>query len=431
MVSKVQTQKPPFQNPFLRNKHVDAFYTMSEIKVVNKNPFGISPSELKDFLTLPTTYEQAWYHNTPWVRKQWRAAITLELNKMHELKVWHIIKRKSIPQGRKCIKCKWVFDIKRNGTFRARLVACGYSQEPGVDFEDFYAPVVNDVVFRIIIILQIVYKLHSAIIDVETAFLNGDLKEEIYMNAPKGLNVNHDECTQLDKALYGLVQAARQFYLKFAQELKKIGFEQSYADPCLFFRDTKNGRVMMIIHIDDCYVIGTKTTIEELVTDLKSTGLKIKVSYNATDYLSCDINMDRGNNLAWIVQTTLLKKVENKFGPLITKMRNYNYKTPGSPGKLIIQPSDEENALNAEDQRLYRSGVGTLLQFSSKTRPDLANPVRELSKCMDRATPAAFKEMLRVICYLLQTKDHGLKIAPKVDNPSKIEWKLKLYSDSD
>jgi hypothetical protein len=89
----------------------------------------------------------------------------------------------------------------------------------------------------------------------------------------------------------------------------------------------------MIIHIDDCYVIGTKTTIEELVTDLKRTGLKIKVSYNATDYLSCDINMDRGNNLAWIVQTTLLKKVENKFGPLITKMRHYNYKTPGTPGK--------------------------------------------------------------------------------------------------
>jgi hypothetical protein len=70
----------------------------------------------------------------------------------------------------------------------------------------------------------------------------------------------------------------------------------------------------MIIHIDDCYVIGTKKTIEELVTDLKSTGLKIKVSYNATEYLSCDINMDRGNNLAWIVQTTLVASSDRNYG---------------------------------------------------------------------------------------------------------------------
>jgi hypothetical protein len=421
----------PVPKPFFKNKYVDAIFTMSEIKVINKNPFGISPSELKDFLQIPSTYEEAFYHRDPWVRKQWRTAITLELNKMSDLKVWHIIKRSSIPKGRKCIKCKWVFDIKRNGTFRARLVACGYSQTPGIDFQDYYAPVVNDVVFRIVIIIQIVYKLCSAIIDVETAFLHGDLHEEIYMNAPSGLEVNNDECTQLDKALYGLVQAARQFYLKFTAELKKIGFEQSYADPCLFFRDTKNGRVIMIIHIDDCYVVGNRTTIEELVQDLEGTGLKLKVSYNATDYLSCDINVDQINNMAWVIQTTLLKKVENKFGPMINNMKNFNYKTPGTPGKLVIRPSKGENSLSAEDQKLYRSGVGTLLQFSSKTRPDLANPVRELSKCMDKATPSSFKEMLRIICYLLQTKYYGFKIAPKVEDPSKIEWKVKLFSDSD
>ena len=428
---------------FLNNANIDAvqrnmhkaFATFPVKNSNNKNrfanPFNIDPSEFRDKFEIPKTFEQAWFHPNPWIRKQWRAAITLELNKMKELRVWHIIKRKSIPSGRKCIKCKWVFDIKRNGIFRARLVACGYSQTPGIDFEDYYAPVVNDVVFRIVIILQLVYKLQSAIIDVETAFLHGELKEEIYMNAPQGLEVNYGDCVKLDKALYGLVQAARQFYLKFAKELKKIGFEQSYADPCLFFRDTKNGRVILIVHIDDCYVIGSRLTIEELVTDLQNTGLKLKVSYNATDYLSCDINVDKINNLASVVQTTLLKKVEHKFGPLIEKMRHYNYKTPGTPGKIIIRPSADENSLTAEDQKLYRSGVGTLLQFSGKTRPDLANPVRELSKCMDRATPAAFKEMLRIICYLIQTKDHGFKIAPKLDQPSKIEWKLKLYSDSD
>ena len=135
--------------------------------------------------------------------------------------------------------------------------------------------------------------------------------------------------------------------------------------------------------------------------------------------------------MAWITQSTLLKKVEQKFGPLITTMKNYNYKTPGTPGRGIIRPNDDENSLSVADQKLYRSGIGTLLQFSTKTRPDLANPVRELSKCMDRGTPAAFKEMLRVICYLLQTKNHGFKIAPTLNHPSKIDWTLKLFSDSD
>jgi hypothetical protein len=278
---------------YLQNIPTNKIYNMAEIKhAYNKNPYGIIPSKLKDHIPLPSNYEQAFYNQDPWCRQQWRNAITLELDKMRELKVWHVIKRNTIPAGRKCIKNKWVFDIKRNGTFRARLVACGYSQTPGIDFQDYYAPVVNDIVFRIVIILQIVYKLQSAIIDVETAFLHGDLQEEIYMHAPKGLEVKSGECVKLDKALYGLVQTARQFYLKFATVLNKIGFEQSYADPCLFFQTTKSGKIIMIIHIDDCYVIGNKTTINELVEDLQNSGLKLKVSYKATDYLSCDINID-------------------------------------------------------------------------------------------------------------------------------------------
>jgi Reverse transcriptase (RNA-dependent DNA polymerase) len=78
-----------------------------------------------------------------------------------------------------CIKYKWVFDIKRDGTFRARLVACGYSQVPGVDFQESYSPVINDVVFRILIVCQIIWGLTVILIDVEVAFLNGDLDEII------------------------------------------------------------------------------------------------------------------------------------------------------------------------------------------------------------------------------------------------------------
>ena len=111
-------------------------------------PSKLIPLQYKDQFYIPTNWDEAWYHECPFQQKMWREAITKELDKMKTYQVYKIIKRKEIPHGRKCVKHKWVFDIKRNGLFRARLVACGYSQKPGINFTDTYSPVVNDAVFR-------------------------------------------------------------------------------------------------------------------------------------------------------------------------------------------------------------------------------------------------------------------------------------------
>ena len=96
---------------------------------------------------------------------------------MNEQKVWRVQKKSTIPAGRRLVKCKWVFEIKRNGKFRARLVACGYSQISGVDYHQVFSPVVNDVTFRIMLIAKMIMKLDSYQFDVETAFLLGELDE--------------------------------------------------------------------------------------------------------------------------------------------------------------------------------------------------------------------------------------------------------------
>ena len=376
------------------------------------NPFKVPMSQLKDILTVPSTYEEAFYHNDEWCKQRWRAAIKLELDKMAQYKVWHVVNKSSVPKDRRLIKNKWVFDIKRTGIFRARLVACGYSQIPGIDFEDYYSPVVNDAVFRIVIILQIIWNLKAVIIDIETAFLHGELNESIYMLAPKGTEIKSWECVHLDKALYGLVQAARQFYMKFASVLKQLGFTVSYADPCLFYRNNKYGMIIMVVHIDDCYVVGDDSAITQLNIELHQKGLKTKLSPQATDYLSCEIKFNQDQSIAWIAQPTLMGKMIKKFGPILDKMGNYIYKTPGTPGYSLIKPEGEIGILNQNEQTNYRSGVGTLLQFSNKTRPDITNAVRELSRGMDKATKAAEKEMYRIMKYLIQTKDYGLKLHP-------------------
>jgi hypothetical protein len=107
------------------------------------------------------------------------------------------------------------------------------------------------------------------------------------------------------------------------------------------------------------------------------------------------------------------------------------YKTPGTPGFNIIRPVTKDEEISQEDQKVYRAGVGTLLYLIKYSRPDVSNVVRELAKCMDKATPAAFKEMKRVMRFIAGTKDYGLKIAPKKPEQHNFKWNMVLYSDSD
>jgi Reverse transcriptase (RNA-dependent DNA polymerase) len=179
-------------------------------------------------------------------------AIIKELGEMENKKVWEIIYKEDVPDGRRTIKCKWIFKIKRNAVFGARLVACGYSQVPGIDFNESFAPVINDVSFRIMLIAKLTWGLQASIIDVETAFLHGTLNEEIYMNSPNRMDIEDNKCLRLKKTVYGLVQSAREFYNKLICELKNLGFLENKSDPCLLSKRTKNEIMIIGIYVDDC-----------------------------------------------------------------------------------------------------------------------------------------------------------------------------------
>ncbi len=169
---------------------------------------------------------------------------------MEKKEVWEVMKKKDIPQDRRTIKCKWIFKIKRNGVFRARLVACGYSQIPGVDFNESFAPVVNDVSFRIMLIAKLIWDLQASIVDVETAFLHGDLQEEIYMSIPEGMNQDSNTCLLLRKTIYGLVQSAREFYNKLLSTLKTMGFTENKSDPCLLSKWINEDVILIGIYVN-------------------------------------------------------------------------------------------------------------------------------------------------------------------------------------
>jgi len=378
----------------------------------------------------PTTFREAWDHPDPIQRKKWREALHKEFRDMINRGVWRNIKKTQVPKGRRCVKSKWVFKIKRNGVFRARLVACGYSQVPGVDFTENYSPVVNDVTFRIMLVAMILWNLDAVLIDVETAFLHGELEEDIYMECPDGMeNVNRDEdCLHLRRCIYGLVQSARQYWKKFVAILRDIGFKGGSADPCLMTKQDELGIVMLGIYVDDCLCIGNKAAIDKVIKDLQDKGLTLKVEREMKDYLSCEIIKAKDGKSAILHQPHIIASIEKQFGAMVKDLPTY--KTSGTPGLGMIR-NEEGPSISAEQQSLYRSGVGKLLYLVKHSRPDIANAVRELSKVLDCASDASMKELLRVVKYVLDTKNYGLKIAPVKSEQSGKLLSLVGFCDSD
>jgi Reverse transcriptase (RNA-dependent DNA polymerase) len=152
-----------------------------------------------------TFFDEDWNHKDSSSSETWFESMKKELEEMKKKEVWEVMKKEDIPQDKRTIKCKWIFKIKRNGVFRARLVACGYIQVPGVDFNESFAPVVNNVSFRIMLMSKLIWDLQASIVDVENSFPHGDLQKEIDMNVPEALQQDSNSCLLLKKTIYGLL----------------------------------------------------------------------------------------------------------------------------------------------------------------------------------------------------------------------------------
>jgi len=231
------------------------------------------------------------------------------------------------------IGSNWVFKEKRDGRFRARLVCLGYSQIPGVDFSDNYAPVGNDITFRVIMVLQLIYNLHVVLLDVETAFLYGKLEEEIYMEIPTGYkelyaDPGNDKVLVLKMAMYGLLQATRQWFKCLSDVLITLGYNPCESDPCLMYRIDSEGLCIILMYVDNNLIVGSKKAIDKATTEIKEI-FSVTVSPVATEYLGCEINVAENYSCGWIGQSDLYKNLEKKFGNMLKGQRATDTKHTG------------------------------------------------------------------------------------------------------
>ena len=192
-----------------------------------------------------------------------------------------------------------------------------------------FLPVVNNVTFQIMLLLVLHFGYSANIVNVKTAFLYGDLEEEIYMECPQGMkDVKKDDCIILKKCIYGLVQAAQQYYKKAVEILRSSGFKGGNIDPCLYVKKSMKGIVYVAIYVDDNLMKGDKAAIDDAIMTLKNKGLVLKVMEGLQDYLSCKIKFSKNKERAWLGQPHLIKNLKNKFEKLIEDVQSH--KTPGT-----------------------------------------------------------------------------------------------------
>ena len=231
---------------------------------------------------------------------EWLEAMRLEDANMKKRGVWKVIPRSQVPEGRKILKNRWVFKRKTNGVFRARLVAKGYDQVPGVDFQYSFAPVIQDTTTRILMVLMALFNWNAHIMDVQTAFLHDDLEEEIFMELPEGLGYSKSDVGLLIKSIYGLVQAARQWWIKFGSTLVQEEFLRSKIDACLFTKMDDAGFVALALWVDDVLAVGDKKAIEQARQIIKK-HYEVKEISEVKDYVGCTLERGKG----WVKVTQL------------------------------------------------------------------------------------------------------------------------------
>ncbi|XP_070676213.1 uncharacterized protein [Malus domestica] len=201
----------------------------------------------------PHTYAQAALHS------HWHAAMDSELRALEATNTWTLT---PLPVGKTPIGCRWVYKIKHRSDgsierYKARLVAKGYTQLEGVDYHDTFSPTAKMVTVRCLLALAAArnWSLHQ--LDVHNAFLHGDLHEEIYMTLPPGLRRQGENIVcRLNKSLYGLKQASRQWFAKFSEAIKSAGYIQSKADYSLFTRQQGQSFIALLIYVDDILITG-------------------------------------------------------------------------------------------------------------------------------------------------------------------------------
>lgn len=378
-----------------------------QIRVSQRSTKGIAPKRLieechiAENITEPKTYNEAICSK---FKNEWLAAMQEEITSLEQNGTWELC---NLPESRKPVGSKWVFKVKKNTDgsiqqFKARLVAQGFSQKYGEDYDQTFAPVVRQTTLRTLLSIAAKEQFTVHHFDVKTAFLNGELNETIYMKQPPGFNTDDSsKVCLLKKSIYGLKQAARVWNEAVHKVIVNADFQQSLVDPCLYSRESCDGFCYILIYVDDI-IVASKTENEiRTVKSMLSEEFNIKDLGLIQQYLGIEVTKDSVGNFQ-LCQSDYIKKIAHDFGLS-------NAKPVNTPMDQNYEKSVSTNLL--QDNSKYRQLIGRLLYISVNTRPDIAASVSILAQKVSTPSQEDWTQLKRVVKYLKSTADMKLKLS--------------------
>lgn len=349
---------------------------------------------------------------------EWREAMIKEYEALMRNETWIIVDR---PKEKKIIESKWILrtKLKANGEVdrrKARLVAKGFTQRPGTDFTETFAPVARIGSIRMIMALAAEFNLEVHQLDFVSAYLNGDIEEEIYLEVPSELSqilknedykkfVGEKACL-LKKALYGLKQSGRQWYKKLDEKLKNLNLKPLNSDPCVYLHRENNEILIVIIYVDDLIVVSNSSSkMKNLKTNLsKSFDMKDLGLINFCLGIEFQQNLEEGE--ICMSQEKYTKEVLTRFNMENCK----SVSTPLDPGTKLSKsmcPVNEKEEQEA-NKLPYQNLIGSLMYLAVSTRPDIAHAVSVLSQFNSNFGEQHWAAAKRVLRYLKGTEKFAL-----------------------
>jgi hypothetical protein len=338
-------------------------------------------------------------------KQHWLIAMDEEYKSLLKNNTWT---KMALPPGRKSIGLKWVLKLKRlpdgrMDKYKARLVVKGYKQVEGVDYSLLFAPVAKRTSLLYFLHFVAAQDLECHAIDFTTAFLNGSLAEDIYVEQPQHYNDGSSAVLKLRKALYGLKQAPRQWYKELTRTLKKFGFVFCAVDGAVARLTLSGKQVWSLVYVDDVLIAARRLEDVERVKKL------LLDSYEGTDkgplkyFLGLKIYRDRACRLLYADQSTLAARIVQEAGLM-----------EANPKDIPLPPNQHKDPLGElleeNDVQQYRKVVGELMYLANMTRPDLAYSAGYLARFLQSPSQAHQHQLKEVLRYVKSSCEYVLTL---------------------
>ncbi|KAJ9560249.1 hypothetical protein OSB04_005409 [Centaurea solstitialis] len=341
-----------------------------------------------------------------------------------ESEQWQEAMKAEIAVGR-----KWVFKKKtdKDGnvhTFKARLVTKGFTQTHAIDYDEIFSPVVMLKSIRILMAISAYFNYEIWQMDVKTAFLNGKLTEDVYMEQPEGFvdPKNPNKVCKLLKSIYGLKQASRRWNLHFDERIKEFGFAKGEFEPCVYTKFSGSIVTFLVLYVDDILLIGNDVPTLQGVKSWLRKCFQMKDLGEAAYILGIKIYRNRSKRLIGLSQSMYIDKVLKKF-------RMDESKKGFIPMQHGIVLSKTQCPASSQDQDKmksvpYASAIRSIMYVMLCTRPDVAYSVSVTSRYQQNPGEPHWVAVKNILKYLRRTKDMFL-----VFGGSEDEISVNGYSD--